>query len=123
MTRLETIKSYRNAYLTERLQYFTERKETPEEYCLCRILQDYLRTNERNLSAFTIEDMVWENDFEGYMAELDKAGIRELNLCDKSTALMHTIHLFLGAGWQIAGTCVEKVNAYTTLEGLTMKKA
>lgn len=122
MTRIDAINSYRNEYLTGRLQYFTDRKAAPEDYSLCRVLQDYFRTNEHGLSTFTIEDMVWESDFESYMTELDKAGIREVNLCDKSTALMRTIHLFLGAGWQIAGTYVEKINAYTTLEGLTMKK-
>ena len=123
MTRMDVISSFQNEYLTEKMAYFNNRKAAPEEYALCRVLQDYFRTNEHGLTAFTIEDMVWESDFDAYMEELEKAGIRELHLCDTSTALMRSIHLFLGAGWQIAGPYTQRVSSYTTLEGLTMKKA
>ena len=45
MTRMDVISSFQNEYLTEKMAYFNNRKAAPEEYALCRVLQDYFRTN------------------------------------------------------------------------------
>ena len=115
---------YTNAYLqqlTEDCRSGKRKLEMDERYAFWA----YGNTRSNKASEYIVDDLGFPRDVPGFMRTMDRAGITEFILADRSTALMEMLNVLLNGGWQIAGTW-EKPNKFDFERkeyGLRMRKA
>ena len=114
---------FNNDHFEGLIAYHTENQTAPVGYAINRAIRAYIETKEKELDTFTVRETPFEQDMGEFMYLIeDEAGIREFNLCETSTGLMGCLHYLLNTGWKVIGTYEKKVDHFTTLRGLQMKK-
>ena len=111
---------FTNKYFEELIAHHKENKNA--QPLAHHATRGYLETKEYGLDTLTVSDMPFAQDMDGFIKAVNEAGIREFNLCDKSTGLMACLHYLLGNGWAVVGTYEKEVDRHTAFYGLCMKK-
>jgi hypothetical protein len=115
------MKIYVNKYIDEIVQNHVINKEEKISNAKHKLARAYLETEYHGLGIFTITDMPFPNDMRAFLHELNAAGITEMNLCDKSTDLMSSLHFLLLDGWAVKEPFAH-LNPHHGLQGLRMTK-
>jgi len=77
--------------------------------------------------TLTISDILWENDYEKFIGNLNASAITEVHVTDTSTALLGTLHLLLNNGWRVTEatttTIVKWEDTEVTKKGIMFRRA
>ena len=104
------------------ITYCEQNPDAPGVRAARAVVRAYKNTNERGLDTLLVEQAPFPQDFGDFIDILEDNLLPEFLLCDESTGLMNALHELLFRGWQVAGTFEKKVDEFTTLRGLRMKK-
>lgn len=91
------------------------------------VLSSYMKTqrNYKDSNIIVFDSIVWEKQYDEFMNTLNEAGIEEVIIEDKSTALMSFLTMFLNDGWNVSAISLQKEGLFQDKEivnGLLLKR-
>ena len=122
MANVERMKSFRNTYFDECIARNNLDLRDPASYIINQAIGAYYATNDRGFEVFAVEDMPFSHTMSEFTKVLEKAGIEEFYLFDRSSDGITCLHHLLELGWKVAGTVEKQINSFTIIYGVVMRK-